>query len=187
MESTKKKNAPKAYLTALWLSLFLGALGADRFYLGKKRTGLLKLLTLGGFTIWLLVDAVRLGLGQVRDSHGQRLQGFKVNSVTVKLSFLLLILLLVTTGLFEAFGSHTSSTSSSNVHINPAAAIVVSLIGFGLILGWLLFLIFTVVDAYRRRDWLWAAINILSFSLGFGVLNLVYYHFVRNKSDDFII
>lgn len=42
--------------TALVLSLFAGTLGIDRFYIGNIGMGVGKLLTLGGFFIWALVD-----------------------------------------------------------------------------------------------------------------------------------
>lgn len=45
-------------ITALLLSLFLGHLGLDRFYLGYTTLGILKLLTCGGFGIWILVDTI---------------------------------------------------------------------------------------------------------------------------------
>jgi TM2 domain-containing membrane protein YozV len=189
MKSTKEKPSPRPYLTTLWFSLFLGALGIDRFYLGKWRSGLLKLITLGGFSIWLLVDTVLISLGRVKDNHGQDLAGFKVNSITVKLSSLILVALLIGTALFETFvsGNNSASANTHYNHLNPGVIIVVSLLGFGVVLGWLLFIMFTVVDAYRRGDWLWTIINILSFLFGFGVFNIIYYHFVRNKADDFII
>ena len=44
----------KSFPIAWVLSLVLGAWGADRFYLGKWKTGLLKLFTFGGLLVWWL-------------------------------------------------------------------------------------------------------------------------------------
>ena len=50
-----------------WLLCFgLGVFGAHRFYAGRWRTGLLYLLTLGLFGIGMVVDLVRLSLGEFR-------------------------------------------------------------------------------------------------------------------------
>ncbi len=42
--------------TALLLSLFFGALGVDRFYIGDAGLGVTKMLTLGGVGVWAIID-----------------------------------------------------------------------------------------------------------------------------------
>ena len=60
----------KSYMTALLLSIFLGGLGVDRFYLGYTGIGIAKLLTLGGCGIWSLIDLVLIAMRNVPDSEG---------------------------------------------------------------------------------------------------------------------
>ncbi len=61
------------WLVALLLSIFLGSLGIDRFYLGKIGSGLLKLFTFGGLGIWWLVDVILIAAGAMRDAQGRPL------------------------------------------------------------------------------------------------------------------
>lgn len=59
-----KENVPeKNWFVALLLSIFVGGFGVDRFYLGCIGTGILKLITFGGFGIWAFIDMIRLALG----------------------------------------------------------------------------------------------------------------------------
>ena len=46
--------------TTFWLSLFLGLIGLDHFYLRSPKTGLLKALTFGGLGIWWIWDVLQL-------------------------------------------------------------------------------------------------------------------------------
>ncbi|HOB36219.1 MAG TPA: TM2 domain-containing protein [Candidatus Avimonas sp.] len=64
----------KSKTTALILSIFLGSLGVDRFYVGKIGTGILKLITFGGFGIWWLVDLIMIATGSFKDKQGNPLQ-----------------------------------------------------------------------------------------------------------------
>jgi TM2 domain-containing membrane protein YozV len=52
----------KGWITALILSIFLGWLGIDRFYLGKFGTGIIKLFTLGFFGIWWIIDIILIAV-----------------------------------------------------------------------------------------------------------------------------
>lgn len=58
------------WLTALLLCLFLGGLGAHRFYAGKIGTGILQLLTLGGLGVWALIDFIVIIVGNFKDKDG---------------------------------------------------------------------------------------------------------------------
>ena len=50
------KDKRRHFLATFFLSFLWGSFGVDRFYLGKIFTGVLKLLTFGGFGIWTIVD-----------------------------------------------------------------------------------------------------------------------------------
>lgn len=64
MEGRKSKT------TAIILSILLGGLGIDRFYLGYTGLGVLKLLTVGGFGIWALIDLIMICTGSLKPADG---------------------------------------------------------------------------------------------------------------------
>ncbi|HUY13714.1 MAG TPA: TM2 domain-containing protein [Terriglobia bacterium] len=69
----KAQSAPVGnveWSTLMLLSIFLGFLGVDRFYLGQTGLGILKLVTLGGCGIWSLVDHVLIAFNKLSDAQG---------------------------------------------------------------------------------------------------------------------
>lgn len=64
----------KQWMTALLLSIFVGGLGVDRFYLGYTGLGVGKLLTLGGCGIWSIIDIISIATGKMKDANGNELQ-----------------------------------------------------------------------------------------------------------------
>jgi TM2 domain-containing membrane protein YozV len=88
----------KDFLTAAMLSLFLGIIGVDRFYLGKVGTGLLKLFTLGGIGVWALVDLILILTGVMTDKKGRKLAGREKN---LKLAIIIVVVVIVLGGIFR--------------------------------------------------------------------------------------
>ena len=60
MAGAVKKD--KNWIAALLLSILVGSLGVDRFYMGYIGLGILKLITLGGFGIWWLIDLILVAM-----------------------------------------------------------------------------------------------------------------------------
>ncbi|MCB2294604.1 NINE protein [Clostridium algoriphilum] len=63
----------KNSLVALFLCIFLGAIGIHRFYVGKIGTGILMMLTFGGFGIWVVVDLILIVTNLFTDVNGLKL------------------------------------------------------------------------------------------------------------------
>jgi len=59
----KEKRKEKNWIVALLLSIFLGWIGIDRFYMNYIGTGIIKLLTLGGIGIWWIIDLILIVTG----------------------------------------------------------------------------------------------------------------------------
>lgn len=66
-----EQRSPYNRVVALALCWFLGIFGIHRFYVGKVATGVLMLLTGGGFGILWIIDFIVLLLGRFKDSEGR--------------------------------------------------------------------------------------------------------------------
>lgn len=71
------KNNQRHFLAVFFLSFMWGSFGVDRFYLGKYGTGILKLITFGGFGMWTIIDLVLIMYGAMRDKQGNEMLEFE--------------------------------------------------------------------------------------------------------------
>jgi len=65
-----EEHIMKSKTTALILSILVGGLGVDRFYLGYTGMGVLKLLTAGCFGILYIIDIVNIATGKLKPADG---------------------------------------------------------------------------------------------------------------------
>ena len=72
-KKTSSSRSSRNYLVALLLSILIGQLGIDRFYLGYIGLGILKLITFGGCGIWWIIDIILIASGSLRDADGKHL------------------------------------------------------------------------------------------------------------------
>lgn len=101
----------KSFLTTWLLSLLLGILGVDRFYLGKVGTGILKLVTFGGFGIWALVDLILILTNKMRDKQGLPLADYdKHKKIALIVTGAVILLSIIING--ARAGAATSSATA---------------------------------------------------------------------------
>lgn len=61
-----RTRVQRNWIVALVLSITLGWLGIDRFYVGHYGLGILKLCTWGGLGLWWLIDIIMFATKQVQ-------------------------------------------------------------------------------------------------------------------------
>ena len=64
-------SSDKDFLPTMLLCFFLGGLGIHRFFVGKRGTGILMLITFGGLGIWWLIDLIMIAIGSFKDIEGR--------------------------------------------------------------------------------------------------------------------
>jgi TM2 domain-containing membrane protein YozV len=102
-----KPNKQRHFLAVFFLSFMWGMFGVDRFYMGYIGTGILKLVTLGGFGIWTIVDFSMITSGYMRDKQGNEMLEVarykKFASRTVLLFTIILAVVILVSGISLVF------------------------------------------------------------------------------------
>jgi hypothetical protein len=112
----------KSFLTTWLLSLLLGVLGVDRFYLGKIGTGILKLVTLGGFGIWALIDLILILTNKARDKQGLPLEGYDKHKKVALIVTAAFIVLSIIINAARGGSASSSATPANDAAAAPVAA-----------------------------------------------------------------
>jgi hypothetical protein len=71
---TGRPYSDKSKLVAGLLQIFVGGVGAGRWYTGQYGIATAQLLTCGGCGIWALIDGILMLVGKVDDAQGRPLR-----------------------------------------------------------------------------------------------------------------
>ena len=116
-------QANKSFLVTWLLSLLLGVLGVDRFYLGKVGTGIAKLITFGGLGIWALVDLILVLANKTRDKQGLPLEGYDKHK---KMALIVTGVVILLSIVINSARAGSAPTSASSVSADSVAATTAS-------------------------------------------------------------
>lgn len=112
----------KSFVATWLLSWLLGGLGIDRFYLGKIGTGILKLITFGGFGLWYLIDLILTLAGAQKDKSGHRLQGHDEHKkIAWIVTVVCIVLGMIFGGVSQALTPSAQPESASTSEVAEAA------------------------------------------------------------------
>lgn len=75
-DSLNNNKSPYNWIITLVLCVFLGLIGAHRFYVKKTGTGLLMLITLGLLGIWVLIDLISILIDKFEDENDLRIPSY---------------------------------------------------------------------------------------------------------------
>ena len=115
---TKKIPRQRHFLALFFLSFTWGTFGVDRFYMGLVGTGILQLITFGGFGFWTLIDLFVIMTGTFKDKQGRlTLQAEEYKKFAVKTVVWFAVILgaiVLINGILLILGAYQLITSFQN-------------------------------------------------------------------------
>lgn len=108
-ENTPASPTKSHFYSTFFLCLFLGVFGVHRFYNRKLVTGVLQLVTLGGFGFWWFVDLLMVLLGKFKDKNGVLIQ-----NIAPKMSWAVAAVVIVIGIAAESGNSETKASDGSS-------------------------------------------------------------------------
>lgn len=70
-QNIQAQKSTVEFTPMILLCYFVGIFGIHRFYADRIGTGILMLLTLGGFGLWTMVDFVMIATANFKDGNGR--------------------------------------------------------------------------------------------------------------------
>jgi TM2 domain-containing membrane protein YozV len=113
--SETAKSESKSYILTGVFAIMLGFFGVDRFFLGKTGSAVAKLLTLGGFGVWWLVDIIILLTGNTRDKNGAPLVGVTTKNKLILIGILIVLFIIGSVTPKSSITAATNSPTQSDV------------------------------------------------------------------------
>lgn len=116
-------TSTKSPVCVLLLCLFLGNFGIHRFYVGKIGTGILMLLTFGGFGIWSLIDLAFIISNRFTDKKGNIIELLKNPPRFRTVMTIMIVIIIIAFGLGIALGAigdqaaHKDSDHQVTLHV----------------------------------------------------------------------
>merc|ERR1711966_217020 len=75
LNNLRTMSMPTEHWTATMLSLSMGMIALDRFYMGYVILGIIKAVTFGGFGGWAIYDAIAVSHCWLKDADGNVMVG----------------------------------------------------------------------------------------------------------------
>lgn len=89
MEELNKRE--KSWIVTILLCLFLGIFGIHRFYVGKVKSAILQLITLGGVGIWSFIDLIIIAKQKFQDKNRNEVKENKKKNLNIVIVVLIIV------------------------------------------------------------------------------------------------